>query len=100
MRKLTACITAILSATLLMSCQSAKVEYVDKPTVPSISFPIFPALTDATKNDDGTVTVSGGWLVQLAEYKIRIEETEKNYNELKSLYEDSGANQEPGGSKK
>lgn len=79
-----------------MSCQTAKIEYVDKPVVPSISFPIFPALTDAVKNDDGSVTVSGDWLVRLAEYKIRIEETEQNYNDLKTLYEDSGTNQKSG----
>lgn len=75
-----------------MSCQTAKIEYVDKPVVPSISFPIFPALTDAVKNDDGSVAVSGDWLVRLAEYKIRIEETEQNYNDLKALYE-SGENE-------
>ncbi len=69
-----------------MSCASGKVEYIEKPYVPEISFPIFPALEDAQKNTDGSVTVSGAWIVELSKYKIRIEETEKNYNEIKALY--------------
>lgn len=85
--------TAILSAMLLMNCASARIEYVDKPVVPSIVFPIFPALTEATRNGDGTVTVNEDWIVRLAEYKIRIEETESNYNDLKALYESGGGNE-------
>lgn len=75
---------------LLTSCASTKIEYMEKPVVPSISFPIFPVLTEATRNNDGTVTVSEDWIVRLAEYKIRIEETENNYNEIKALYENMG----------
>ena len=54
--------------------------------MPEITFPFFPVLEDAQENADGTITVSREWIVELAEYKIRIEETEANYNELKALY--------------
>lgn len=70
---------------LLMNCKSAKIE---KTRVPEIAFPIFPNLEGGSDNKDGTVTVSSDWLVRLAEYKLRIEETEKSYNDLKALYED------------
>lgn len=78
-------IAATLLATLSISCVS--VEYVDRPFVPEIVFPIFPALDGEERNADGTVSVPGEWLVRLAEYRIRIEETEKNYNGIKALYE-------------
>lgn len=70
----------------LMSCQSAKI-YVDRPVVPEIVFPVFPALEGATRNDDGTVSVGEDWIVRLAEYKIKIEATETNYRELQNLFE-------------
>ena len=76
----------MLLATLLTSCISAKIEYIDKPVVPEINFPIFPALENEVLNEDGSVTVPADWIVRLAEYKIRIEETESNYNDLKALY--------------
>ena len=72
---------------LLMGCTSAKIEYIEKPVVPEINFPIFPELENEVLNEDGSVTVSADWIVRLAEYKIRIEETESNYNDLKALYE-------------
>lgn len=78
-------IAATLLAMLLPSCTSA--EYVERPFVPEIVFPIFPALNGETRNADGTVSVPGEWLVRLAEYRIRIEETERNYNGIKALYE-------------
>lgn len=74
-----------LLATLLTSCIST--EYVARPFVPEIVFPIFPALDGEERNADGTVSVPGEWLVRLAEYRIRIEETERNYNGIKALYE-------------
>ncbi|MBD5437728.1 MAG: hypothetical protein HDR37_04025 [Treponema sp.] len=61
---------------------------VDKPYVPELVFPIFPALSGAERNGDGTVTVSEDWIVRLAEYRIRIEETEKTYGNLRSLFAD------------
>lgn len=86
MKKLTVCITAILSAMLLMSCQTTKTEYIEKPFIPEITFPVFPVLTEYERKD-GKVIVSEDWIVRLAEYKIYIEETKKDYNDLKALYE-------------
>lgn len=60
---------------------------MEKTVIPELSFPIFPALDGAVKNSDGTVSVSADWIVRIAEYKIRIEETEKTYGDLKALYE-------------
>lgn len=76
----------ILLAMLLTSCVSGKVEYIEKAYVPELNFPIFPALDGGIENADGSVSVSAEWIIQLAEYKIRIEETEKNYNEIKDNY--------------
>ena len=70
-----------------MSCASAKIEYIEKPVVPEINFPIFPELENEVLNEDESVTVSADWIVRLAEYKIRIEEIENDYNDLKALYE-------------
>lgn len=77
-------ITAILPLMLLMSCVST--EYIEKPFVPDIYFPDFPVLEDYTRNGE-SVTVTNEWIKKLAEYKIRIEETEKTYNDIKALYE-------------
>lgn len=85
MRKLMLCMMAILLTTLLSSCASNGTR--EKVFVPDLVFPIFPSFDSGVKNPDGTVSVSGEWLVRLAEYRIRIEETEKNYNDIKALYE-------------
>lgn len=69
---------------LLMSCVSTRTEYIERLYVPSINFPIFPEL----ELDEKGITVSEDWILRLAEYKIRIEETEKNYNEMKELYDE------------
>lgn len=78
---------AILLTTLLTSCVSGRIEYIEKPYVPEITFPTFPVLDGGEENIDGNIVVPAEWIVRLAEYKIRIEETEKNYSELKALYE-------------
>lgn len=78
---------AILLAMLSMSCVTTKIEYIEKPYVPEITFPIFPALPNYERKD-GNVVVSEDWIVRLADYKIRIEETERNYNDLKALYDE------------
>ena len=57
--------------------------------MPELTFPIFPDLTEAVKNEDGTISVSSDWIVLLAEYRIRIEETEKTYNDLRALYKNT-----------
>lgn len=79
------CMMAMLLTTLLSSCASNGTR--EKVFVPDLVFPVFPSLDGGIKNSDGTVSVSGEWLVRLAEYRIRIEETEKNYNDIKALYE-------------
>lgn len=56
--------------------------------VPEITFPDFPSLSGAVQNTDGTVTVPDAWLVRLAEYKIRIDETRRNYEDLRLMMED------------
>lgn len=76
---------------LLTACRTTKIEYVEKSVVPEIVFPIFPTLTGATRNrDEHTVSVPEEWIVRLEEYRIRMNETEKNYNDLKTLYESEG----------
>lgn len=87
MKKSTIFILAILLATLLTGCASTRVEYIEKPYVPDLNFPILPELYGDTRNADDTVTVPGEWIIQLDEFRIYYEETEKNYNELKALYE-------------
>ena len=77
---------AILLITLLISCVS---NTIYKTVVPELDFPTFPLADKITNNGDGTVTVDSEWIVQLAEYSIRISETENNYKEIKELYEDN-----------
>ena len=69
---------------LLMSCESTKVE--KECVVPELTFPVFPALSGEKKNGGGMTAVPDEWLIHLAEYRIRIEETEKTYNDIKALY--------------
>lgn len=78
---------AILSLMLLTGCVSTEIITVEKTVVPEITFPIFPLAESMRDNKDGTVSVPYEWLVRLEEYHIMIGETEKNYNELKYLYE-------------
>lgn len=68
-----------------MSCATTKVESA-KVVVPGITFPIFPDLIDAEETESGVV-VPKEWIVSLARYRILIEEAEKNYNEIKRLYD-------------
>ena len=77
MKKLMSCIMVIPLIMLLISCATTS----QKTIVPELVFPKFPQMELA---DEG-VTVSEDWIVRLAEYKILIEETEKNYNDIKSL---------------
>ena len=79
------CMMATLLTTLLSSCASNGSR--EKVFVPDLDFPVFPSLDGGVKNPDGTGSVPNEWLVRLAEYRIRIEETEKNYNDIKALYE-------------
>lgn len=79
------CMMATLLTTLLSSCASNGTR--EKVFVPDLVFPVFPSLDSGVKNPDEMVSVSKKWLIRLAEYRIRIEETEKNYNDIKALYE-------------
>lgn len=76
----------MLSIMLLTSCVS---KTVVKFIVPDVDFPIFPVADTMINNKDGTVTVDSEWVVKIAEYSIRIEETESNYKEIKELYENN-----------
>ena len=71
---------------LLMGCISTT-EVVYKPYVPNLDFPFFPELEGEKVNADYTVTVSGEWIIRLQEFHIRYDEVEKDYNDIKALYE-------------
>ena len=80
----------MLLTTLLTACQSTRIEYVEKPVVPTLVFPVFPLLEEgeAVRNmENGTVSVPEDWLVRLRLYQIEIEKTEKSYMGIKALYE-------------
>ena len=74
----------IVLLTLLTSCVS---NTVTKFVVPNLDFPTFPLADTIEDNGDNTSTVDNQWLVRLAEYSIRIQETEDDYNDIKRLYE-------------
>ena len=75
---------AVALFVLMTSCQSVRTEKIY--IVPDVDFPAFPALEREIQKD-------GSWIIpkesidQLAEYYIKIQETEANYKELKELYE-------------
>ena len=86
MRRLTLLIAATLLTTLLASCLSPKVEYIDRLYVPPLAFPIFPEAEWAERNKEArSVTVPEEWFVNVARFKILYEELEKNYNGIKEL---------------
>jgi len=78
------CTMVTLLITLLTSCVS---NTVYKTVVPDLDFPTFPKAEIMRDNGDETVSVDKQWIVRLAEYSIRIQETEDNYNEIKTLLE-------------
>lgn len=85
----------MLLTTPFLGCRTTNVEYVEKPVVPEIAFPVFPVLSGAVRNrKEGTVSVPEEWIVRLMEYRIRVEETEKNYNEIKKIYENETEKEE------
>lgn len=69
----------------MMSCQSVRVDY--EYVVPELNFPIFPSL-DRKINEDGSWTIPKNSIDLLSEYYLNIQKTEKDYNEIKSLYEE------------
>lgn len=68
----------------MTSCQSVRVEH--KYIVPDIDFPEFPAI-EREINSDGSWIIPKESIDELAEYYIRIQETEKNYNDIKRMLE-------------
>lgn len=71
--------------TLLTYCVNTKT--VEKTYFPELVFPIFPELKECERTENGVI-VPNEFITSLAEYKIWIEETEKNYNEMKELYDE------------
>ena len=57
-----------------------------KHIVPDIDFPKFPVL-EREIHSDGSWTIPEQSVDALAEYYIRIQETEKNYKDIKRLLE-------------
>ena len=56
--------------------------------VPELNFPVFPVLDGYERNEEEKkVTVSEAWIIRLAEFQIHYEETAKNYEAIKALYE-------------
>ena len=78
--------TATLLTMLLTSCVTERI--VEKPVVPELYFPRFPTIDVIERTENGVVFGNQS-VVDLAEYKIRIEETEKNYTEMKELYNEA-----------
>lgn len=79
-------IAATLLTTLLASCLSPKVEYIDRLYVPPLAFPIFPEAEWAERDKEArSVTVPEEWFVNVARFKILYEELEENYNGIKEL---------------
>ena len=81
---------------LLTSCQSPKVEYIDRLYVPPLAFPVFPESAEwARRNvDEKSVTVPEDWFVNVARFKILYVELEKNYNGIKALSESDAPKEE------
>ena len=74
---------------LLMSCKTVEVVNTETVIVPEIVFPVFPDLENVTINENGTITVAKDWVMQLAEYKIRMQQAVETYNNVKALYDDT-----------
>lgn len=79
----------MLLVMLLTSCKSVETVVVEKEVVPPLVFPPFPVLGDVVR-ENGRVSVSEEFLIELARYKIRIEETQRNYEDLCLIYGNEG----------
>ena len=76
----------MLLTMLLACCKSAEGVVVEREVLPELVFPPFPVLGDVVR-EGGRVSVPEDFLVELARYKIRIEETQRNYEDLRSILE-------------
>jgi len=72
---------------LLVSCKTVETVNTETVIVPEIVFPVFPELENARVNNDSTVTISQDWVMQLAEYKIRMQQAVETYNKIRALYD-------------
>ena len=88
MKKIFIAILAILFFIwVASSCKTISVEE-KSVIVPPLVFPIFRDLTAAQVNEDGTVSVSAEWIIQLAEYRLKVEKTQSDYEAIKEIYEE------------
>lgn len=71
----------------LMSCATPTVVETARVVVPDLVFPPFPDLAGGEAVEGGVI-VPNDYVIRLAEYRVRIEETERNYLQIKGLYED------------
>ena len=79
--------TFIMALCLLMtSCQSVKTVYVDRYTVPEITFPIFPAM-DREIHADGSWTIPKEDVDALAEFYLKYQSAVETYKHDKELFE-------------
>ena len=69
---------AILSLTLWQSCRSVEAH------LPPVEFPEFPVMADFSGE---TVEVPAEWIVRTAEFKIRYEALQDEYERLSELYQ-------------
>lgn len=71
---------------LLQSCKT--VEIKTEYTFPELDFPVFPAMPEIERKD-GFCLVPDTYIMELARYKVRIKETEKNYMDMRKIYKEA-----------
>lgn len=78
--------TAAVLTLLLLSCKTVELrtEYV----FPELDFPMFPVMPEIERKD-GFCLVPDSYIMELAKYKVRIKETEKNYADLREIYKEA-----------
>ena len=76
---------AMVLITPLTSCVTERI--VIKNDVPALTFPAFPYSDDMEVSaDKKTVTVSSEWVVRLAEFTIKYEALQEEYESLRRIY--------------
>ena len=69
----------LIIATLILLSASCTTTQKNEIYVPDIIFPEFPSLDGAYSIGATETVVPNAWLFKMAEYKILIDETQKNY---------------------